>query len=77
MKLTKTMHRHLTVLEQEGRRSAYPGLSLKTLWALHGKGLAEPHAKPGSSAFPRTSLDWSITPAGRAALSQMEKNDDR
>jgi hypothetical protein len=68
-KLTSAQQRTLSALHAAGIwRSSYPGLNLRTLGALRGKGLAESRAGVGSIAFPTTAIKWRITDAGRAAL---------
>lgn len=71
-KLTKPQHEALRVLAVNSPRSAYPHLKINTLWALQSQGLVDAAFGPGSMAFPNTSIKWSITDAGRAALAARE-----
>jgi hypothetical protein len=69
MKLTEAQRRALQALSHGRALSSYRiGAGMNTLWALYRRGLLSMHSRPGSMAFPQTAIDWTITPAGRAAL---------
>jgi hypothetical protein len=70
--LTPAMITALKALHEEQCRSAYPGLSLGTLNALAARGLVAARHPVGSMAFPHTSIVWSMTEKGYAALSDWE-----
>jgi hypothetical protein len=67
-KLTNRQCEALIKLRDHGPQSAYPGLYLGTLNALSLKGLVAAKHRLGSMAMPHTSIEWSITDAGREAL---------
>lgn len=71
MKLTLAQHCALVDLSDKSMSAYSMGASLRTLWALQRKGLVRPDGGPGSMAFPR-SMTWTITDAGRRALSEQE-----
>ena len=58
----------LRLLRRDGERSAYPGISMATLDACRARGLASASYPVGSMAFPRTSVKWTITEAGKVAV---------
>lgn len=67
-KLTNRQAEALIKLRDHGPRCAYPGLHLGTLNALSLRKLVTAEYNLGSMAMPHTSIKWTITPAGRAAL---------
>jgi hypothetical protein len=69
-KLTKAQYYHLSVLDHSGSRACYPGLSMLTLEALERREMVKRKGGLGSVAMPHTSILWSITDAGRKALSE-------
>jgi hypothetical protein len=69
MRLTEPQKVALRLLKKVGPRTAYPGMSIGTLNSLALKGLVKAdRSRPGSMAMPRTSIIWSITDDGRAAI---------
>lgn len=60
----------LIKLRDHGPRTAYPGISLGTLNSLSLRKLVSGTYGLGSMAMPHTSIKWSITELGRAALSE-------
>lgn len=69
MKLTKAQWRALNWFADGHHRSAYNARSrMDTLEALYRRGLLSRRGGLGSMAFPHTSIEWAITPAGRQAL---------
>lgn len=68
--MTKPQRAALEVVAAHGKGSSYElRRSLTTLNALVARGYARRINGPGSIAFPRTSIIFYITDAGRAALS--------
>lgn len=72
-KLTARQIHALAMLKDQGPRSAYPGLHIGTLNALSLRKLVDAKYGIGSMAFPHTSIVWSITDAGLAALEENGK----
>jgi len=78
MKLTEAQRKHLRALAACGRRSAYPGLRLNTLKALYDRKLvAADYGTLGVFFSPQTAIKFWITPAGRAALAEKDKANER
>lgn len=70
VKLTNRQVEALIKLRDYGPRSAYPGLHMGTLNTLGYRGLVTSKGGLGAMAMPHTSIQWTITPAGRLALEQ-------
>lgn len=70
MKLTNKQAEALIKLRDHGPRCAYPGLHMGTLNTLQYRGLVTSKGGLGSMAMPHTTIKWTITPAGRAALEE-------
>lgn len=79
-KLSKTQAtalRFLAAAKQSGKRATASNMkvSLSTLYALSGRGLATYTNGVGSFTYPRISVFWSITEAGEAALEQHDRTE--
>lgn len=70
-RLSDKQRQHLLEL-CAGERGAYPGLHLGTLISLSRRGLVKARHELGSMEMPHTSIKWSITSEGRAALKLAE-----
>jgi hypothetical protein len=65
-KLSPTQKTVLNKMRDGKPHTAYRTGSLATLEALHKRGLVSKRAGLGAMAFPHTSIEWTITDAGRA-----------
>lgn len=69
MKISPRQREALAKLADATQATAYDlRIGMNTLEALEGRGLLTARRGLGSMAFPHTSIQWRITPAGRAAL---------
>lgn len=69
-RLSKIQIDALQFLRDNGPRSSYPGFSLGTMNSLVARSLASRSNGVGSFFSPQTAIRFTITAAGRAALTR-------